>query len=61
MYGQVAEASEHGNEARGTGIAEDYWILKEKSDIRISCGDDRVVANSFGFNGWKDSEELSPA
>ena len=46
----MAEASQHGYEARGTGIAEGYWVLKENADIWISCGDARVVANTCGFN-----------
>jgi hypothetical protein len=46
----MAEASEHGNEARGTEIVEGYWILKENADMWISCRDARVVANTCGFN-----------
>lgn len=56
----MAEASGHGNEAHGTGIAEGYWILKENVDIWISCGHARVMANTYGSNRRQDSEELSP-
>jgi hypothetical protein len=46
----MADASEHGNEARGTGIAEGFWILKKNADTWISCGDARLVANICGFS-----------
>jgi hypothetical protein len=36
--------------ACGTGRAGGYWILKEKADIWISCGDARIAANIYGFS-----------
>jgi hypothetical protein len=35
---------------RGTRNAEGYRTLKDKADIWVFCGDDRVVANTCGFN-----------